>query len=1322
MEGSSAATVREHGDDKGFRNNPSTEDYAEGVGVFCCRDYGAAFSEEAFCEEQHNHHQQNMYSDNQSDGQPAAEKDDETTYFCTLCSLSFIEMSELHLHMKNHNQMAQNSEFVNSGLKRQQNYKCSDCGKSYTSIGHLLNHVRAHKQPSKSLFHNLEQLKKKSFQCESCGRNYSRASALDAHRRCHEEKLVKSKSKSCEDLLKTGESEVETKSSESHPEDDLEKSFKCICGKAFSTVSRLKTHQRFSHNCQCAQEKTKQKAKKNSNEFYCSECKKGFNSHIALFSHQRSHSNPTNSTKRFPCEECGKVFKTLTFYYRHMRTAHSDTTPAKSFHHQVCQVQKKAFECKPCGLKFSRASALHSHQLQHTNAFRETEKSDQTDSTLLLQESGCKEMEHSGASLEVKVKSECVPATCVVEELDVNEAYEDVESYEPGDFNVQVISASDSESEDEGSEDAKPDLELLCESDQDVTDYSDNETNPDSPRSIPRMDLKIVQIDLDQSGKQCSMMKSEDGNKGPEERHDCPDCYRWFNNPASLRVHRMWHGIRMRRQQAQGQSVAVYTCETSYNEVQINDDPSSSNHLYKQADGLQKKTFTCNECGDVFPHLSALVSHQLHHPKAKELKCPECMMSFLHAASLLTHLTTCTSQTTENISVSKKEYNPKKTLLGPKIYHCEPCGKGFWSLGAYSHHKQNQVECNDLRLRKGLSGSLHVANGRSRSGVKVACPVCGRKFRHKGIMTLHMRKHENGNHKCEICNRSFRLFSSLLRHEVVHSDQLLPPPVKSFQHQVEQLKKNTYSCPDCGKLFSRGKALQFHMKSHGYESRNSPQSTANAKDLQCPTCLAHFNNKLSLRVHQKLCIKKDHEAGVRAGPSDQINEQTDVKNEDEHKDSCIKSPKSLHLKYKCKTCDKSFAAAGALNLHKRIHVEGVKSVAKSNIGLPLMIEEAKKEEAGKGQIHCSDCGRQFMTKSALGSHRRWHREKKCSLSSIKEEDLKSSGYKTEERSFQCKKCEKVFFNHRVLQRHQIFNPQCQTEPEPGSHSSVKRNGTPEQSSSPICNETFENVSHLASDYNPGYIDASSLSGNKVLSTAVKSQGHVCPLCFMTFAKLRGLRAHKWQAHSNSETQPVLTVETEPSDSSSEVNKTEDSVTDKNSSVDQGQKNIDVDPQPVKHISCLDCGKQCSSTAMFLDHKKVCSVLKQESKLEIKTPDATAEAPPPLSRVSEHPPKYLFKCDKCGKAFQTEKQLAYHKKKAKSRPHCCALCCHGFWTEIQLQQHLTWHDEVRCRLPNEVRFRLSAALISKPFKPNSPNSCITTNQPPLSSSSQSQSEH
>ncbi|KAI3360450.1 hypothetical protein L3Q82_002342 [Scortum barcoo] len=565
----------------------------------------------------------------------------------------------------------------------------------------------------------------------------------------------------------------------------------------------------------------KEKPKKSSSEFYCSECNKAFNGHIALFNHQRWHANHTDdSAKRFPCEECGKVFMTLTFYYRHQRTAHSNETPAKSFLHQVCQLQKKAFECKDCGLKFSRASALHSHELHHTDVFKETEKGGQMRTSLLPQES-ILESERKETEQE-QIESEYVhPSTTAEEDSHVNETDEDGMSYEPGDFNVQVISAS--ESEDEPVQDLNPDLELQCESDQEGRDDCDSVISHSNIISKPGMDLKIVQIDFEHADAQCAPITGEIENTTTGERFDCPECYRWFSSSSSLRVHRMWHGIHKRRQQTQG---------------------------------------------------------------------------------------------------------------------------------------------------------------------------------------------------------------------------------------------------------------------------------------------AHCENK-----HGKYLKAADRE-GDGLNSLDQVPDQVDI------------------------------------------HFSGTESVPSKQ----------------------------------------------------------------------------------------------------------------------------------------------------------KPKAYQCPLCFMTFAKARGLRAHKWQAHSKrGKNKFPLSTKKECFASGRKLKKTEDSpafdsttVMVRNSPVGSGKKKFSSNPQPLQSITCLDCGKQCSSAGALLDHKKVCLEVKPESKQDIHTPETTGEVSAPLSGLFEHTAKLLFKCDKCGKAFQTEEQLGTHKSKAKSRPFCCALCCHGFWAENQLQQHLAWHDEVRCRLPNEVRYRLSAALTSRPLKPSTPS--------------------
>ncbi|CAL9705974.1 unnamed protein product [Knipowitschia caucasica] len=1075
---------------------PSVGHDPEGEGVFSCQKCGDAFTEE----ETYLQHLQQHALEHDGDCRETTDKTE-------------ADKSLPHIYSKDGGRNAQTTSkdlSEQTGITSQHAYKCEECGKTYGKFGYFINHQRTHMQPSKSVFHNLEHLEKKSFQCEYCGRSYSRMSALDAHRRCHEGKLVK-KEKKCRS---SPEALVpEQKAERKHLEADSGRSVTCLCGKKFSTLMKLNTHKRFSHNGQCFDNGVYERRKKG---FKCSQCPKSFSSHVALASHEHSHKG-----KNYKCDECDKTFTTLYFYERHQGLKHSQIIPSKSFLHQVDQVQKKTCECKVCGLKFSRASALHAHELNHLNEMDETK----------LPQPGMHAQFERKATEQTGIRGFFSPesGTQAIKA-------EDDETLEPGDLIVKVISSSSSSSE---SEDNNSDLELVCESDYEI-DY---------------------------------------GEPGAEERLDCPDCYRCFTNPSSLRVHRMWHDIRRKRHGTQGQSETIEPLDLS-------------------------------SCEDV--------------PLSKNLQEPQIMAIFPHA------------EKDNNVDIhpsqkdsldSKKEYNPKKMLLGPKVYHCEQCGKGFWSLGAFSHHKLDPTQCTELRLRKGFGGSF--TNGHSRTSFKVACPVCGRKFRHKGIMALHMRKHENGNHKCDICNRSFRLLSGLFRHQAVHNSELLPPPVKSFQYQVEQLQKNTYSCPDCGKRFSRAKALQFHMKSHGYESGYSPPSHRSGdpvEELQCPSCFALFNKKSSLRAHKKRCIKTES--------SEQPLVKV-IKSEDdsvELKENHLENGDGDELKYKCKLCERSFAVIGALNFHKRIHIGSHKALTKAK----ALVKKSKVEDSGK--FSCTDCGRRFVSNSALGTHKRWHRDKPCSKPSQDSEEVSPELKKSDSDSFQCDRCHKTFFNLLVLQRHQALN-NCQNyEPEQASPVVVT-----ETFPCTECTQRFETTSLLDDHIKTVHchLDSSNNSPeeqNSESETFKLSTLPRCYLCSMSFRNIRGLRAHKWQVHSGSR--------------SSDNEMTNPTVLENQRLEERNLVATNTDnPLPTESISIVNTG---SSSSFYC--KNV----------------------------------YIFKCDNCGKVFSSQQDLGNHRAKARIRPFRCALCCCSFWTERHLQQHFAWHDKIRGSVPNELRLKINKA--------------------------------
>ena len=145
--------------------------------------------------------------------------------------------------------------------------------------------------------------------------------------------------------------------------------------------------------------------------------------------------------------------------------------------------------------------------------------------------------------------------------------------------------------------------------------------------------------------------------------------------------------------------------------------------LKKKSDS--KRKYKCSVCGETRPTMQQVNAHHLE--KHKPQICPVCGHTFALASSLIRHT-----------------YDHEE-----KHYKYETCN--------YSAHFESELNSHKIVHRKQPSFQCMAKN-------------CGKWFRRKWELTMHVKKHTGATLKCDDCDYTTNLDKHLKEHRCKHSD------------------------------------------------------------------------------------------------------------------------------------------------------------------------------------------------------------------------------------------------------------------------------------------------------------------------------------------------------------------------------------------------------------------------------------------------------------------------------------------------------------------------------------------------------------------------
>ncbi|XP_034409036.1 zinc finger protein 665 isoform X2 [Cyclopterus lumpus] len=407
--------------------------------------------------------------------------------------------------------------------------------------------------------------------------------------------------------------------------------------------------------------------------------------------------------------------------------------------------------------------------------------------------------------------------------------------------------------------------------------------------------------------------------------YECPECGLAFKHYSVMEDHRRKHTDNMRS----------YLCNICGKTFKY----SSLLHQHQYLHTGQKP-FRCPECGKRFAFAQNMKAHCRQHrmlknnPSAEQpckpaptsaqeavrgpgkenahqsddpkqpFNCPLCPQTYLAPANLRVHMLV---HEAEHETLERTPKPPKENKHWEKGQTCPQCPSVY--------HDESSLNMHMLSVHKSVAQPLETAatppknqltplssdnvQGKWRSdGISIKlykCSECGKTFRHRSVLELHMRIHSKDKpYQCKVCGKGFRFGSYLQQHLIIHTGQ------------------KPYKCPDCGKDFAFLQNMKTHQKLH------------QEKPFRCTSCRKGYSDETQLQHHMlshngdkphkcDLCNKS---FGLAYLLRDHMNTHTGDR------------------PHRCDECHKSFSWFSSLLVHQKIHTRKRQGFGQYN-SLPL---------------------------------------------------------------------------------------------------------------------------------------------------------------------------------------------------------------------------------------------------------------------------------------------------------------------------------------------------------------------------------------------------